>query len=179
MLLKWRASLTCFRTCFLPGRAKGLSAPPIINCTHLVQNKKSYWKIRRFARSAVGILLSQTRSLLTAKQVWDATLKKRYERESHTLPQSIERFLSCQKIVCFSLTLASKSPRGYEFWKSLTFPKGSPFHPMKGMWPWHQARIPQEYPTATTRKNIHEICNYLKDRVYQEINTRTLKYTRG
>ena len=27
MLLKSRASLTCFRTCFLPGRAKDLSAP--------------------------------------------------------------------------------------------------------------------------------------------------------
>jgi len=26
MLLKWRASLTCFRACFLPGRAKDLSA---------------------------------------------------------------------------------------------------------------------------------------------------------
>ena len=30
MLLKSRASLTCFRTCFLPGRAKDLSAPPVI-----------------------------------------------------------------------------------------------------------------------------------------------------
>jgi len=27
MLLKSRASLTCFRVCFLPGRAKDLSAP--------------------------------------------------------------------------------------------------------------------------------------------------------
>jgi len=27
MLLKSRASLTCFRPCFLPGRAKDLSAP--------------------------------------------------------------------------------------------------------------------------------------------------------
>ena len=27
MLLKSRASLICFRACFLPGRAKGLSAP--------------------------------------------------------------------------------------------------------------------------------------------------------
>ena len=124
-------------------------------------------------------LLYQTRIMLTAKQVWDATLKKRYERDSHTLPQSIERSLSCRKIMCFSLTSATKSPRGYDCWKSLTFLKGSPFYPMKGIWPWHQARIPQEYPTATTRNNIHELCNYLKSRVYQEINTRTLKYTRG
>ena len=27
MLLKWCASLTCFRACFLPGRAKDLPAP--------------------------------------------------------------------------------------------------------------------------------------------------------
>jgi len=31
MLLKSRASLTCFRACFLPGRAKDLSAPPYNN----------------------------------------------------------------------------------------------------------------------------------------------------
>jgi len=29
MLLKSRASLTCFRACFVPGRAKDLSAPGI------------------------------------------------------------------------------------------------------------------------------------------------------
>ena len=29
MLLKSRASLTCFRACFLSGRAKDLSAPPL------------------------------------------------------------------------------------------------------------------------------------------------------
>ena len=31
MLLKSRASLTCFRACFLPGRAKDLSAPRYVN----------------------------------------------------------------------------------------------------------------------------------------------------
>ena len=30
MLLKSRASLTCFRACFLPGRAKALTAPPVL-----------------------------------------------------------------------------------------------------------------------------------------------------
>jgi len=30
ILLKSRASLTCFRDCFLPGQAKDLSAPGII-----------------------------------------------------------------------------------------------------------------------------------------------------
>jgi len=30
MLLKSHASLTCFRACFLPGRAKDLSAPGIM-----------------------------------------------------------------------------------------------------------------------------------------------------
>jgi len=29
MLLKSRASLTCLRACFIPGRAKDLSAPPV------------------------------------------------------------------------------------------------------------------------------------------------------
>ena len=33
MLLKSRASLTCFRACFLPGRAKDLSAPRYFVCT--------------------------------------------------------------------------------------------------------------------------------------------------
>jgi len=32
MLLKSRASLTCFRACFLPGRAKDLLAPRYIAC---------------------------------------------------------------------------------------------------------------------------------------------------
>ena len=32
MLLKSRASLTCFRACFLPGRAKDLSAPQYAHC---------------------------------------------------------------------------------------------------------------------------------------------------
>jgi len=36
MLLKSRASLTCFRACFLPGQAKELSAPRYIN--HLKPN---------------------------------------------------------------------------------------------------------------------------------------------
>ena len=31
MLLKSRASLTCFRACFLPGRAKDLSAPRYVH----------------------------------------------------------------------------------------------------------------------------------------------------
>jgi len=33
MLLKFRASLTCFRACFLRGRAKDLPAPRCINAT--------------------------------------------------------------------------------------------------------------------------------------------------
>jgi len=40
MFLKSRASLTCFRDCFLPRRAKDLSAPRYINsdqyCIHIV-----------------------------------------------------------------------------------------------------------------------------------------------
>jgi len=36
MLLKSRKSLTCFRACFLLGRAKELSASRYINCVHLL-----------------------------------------------------------------------------------------------------------------------------------------------
>ena len=36
MLLKSRASLTCFRVCFLPGRAKDLSAPRYVH--HIVSS---------------------------------------------------------------------------------------------------------------------------------------------
>ena len=35
MLLKSRASLTCFRACFLPSWAKDLSAPGIFYSTHM------------------------------------------------------------------------------------------------------------------------------------------------
>jgi len=37
MLLKSRASLTCFRACFLPGRAKDLSAPGTLQLTRRKQ----------------------------------------------------------------------------------------------------------------------------------------------
>jgi len=47
MLLKSRASLTCFRVCFLPGRANDLSTPRYIDTTvTLVTDpviKESYW----------------------------------------------------------------------------------------------------------------------------------------
>jgi len=36
MLLKSRASLICFRACFLTGRAKDLSAPEKYNCISFV-----------------------------------------------------------------------------------------------------------------------------------------------
>jgi len=35
MLLKSRASLTCFRACFFPGRAKDLSAPGAVCVVYL------------------------------------------------------------------------------------------------------------------------------------------------
>ena len=44
VLLKSRASLTCFRACFLPGRAKDLSAPGICilhERRHVVMHKHS------------------------------------------------------------------------------------------------------------------------------------------
>jgi len=38
MLLKSRASLTCFRACFFPDRAKDLSAPRYYDYTLMIQN---------------------------------------------------------------------------------------------------------------------------------------------
>ena len=32
LMLKSRVSLTCFQACFLPGRAKDLSAPWVLQC---------------------------------------------------------------------------------------------------------------------------------------------------
>jgi len=42
MMLKSRASLTCFRACFLPGRAKDLSAPRVVYVydNRIIQNKE-------------------------------------------------------------------------------------------------------------------------------------------
>jgi hypothetical protein len=46
MLLKSRASLTCFRACFLPGRAKDLSAPRYsYTAPSLVRNLENDWHI--------------------------------------------------------------------------------------------------------------------------------------
>ena len=41
-LLKSRASLTCFRACSLPGRAKDLSAPRYLKGIKIALNTKSY-----------------------------------------------------------------------------------------------------------------------------------------
>ena len=42
MLLKSRASLTCFRACFLPGPAKDLSAPRYVKCLLFIHVHVSY-----------------------------------------------------------------------------------------------------------------------------------------
>ena len=42
MLSKSRASLTCFRACFLPGRAKDLSVPRYIICLLCIPVYESY-----------------------------------------------------------------------------------------------------------------------------------------
>jgi len=45
MLLKSRASLTCFRACFFPGRAKDLSAPRYRYAS--LDDGDTFWEIRR------------------------------------------------------------------------------------------------------------------------------------
>ena len=44
MLLKLRASLTCFRACFFPGRAKDLSAPRYLFLSVVLLRKRKQWK---------------------------------------------------------------------------------------------------------------------------------------
>jgi len=71
MLLKSRASLTCFRACFLPGRAKDLSAPGKQSCDHPVfrvprrehirsvaKYKKNYFFSKEQARNSNVMILS-------------------------------------------------------------------------------------------------------------------------
>jgi len=43
MLLKWRASLTCFGTCFFPGLAKDLSAPRYMKKRHYKHSEYRKW----------------------------------------------------------------------------------------------------------------------------------------
>ena len=45
MLLKSRASLTCFRACFLPGRAKDLSAPRYVNLYKYLEAQFEYMNL--------------------------------------------------------------------------------------------------------------------------------------
>jgi hypothetical protein len=149
-------------------------------------NIKSDWKIQRLARSAVGIHLNpvtdtpvSNKKFVNCQTVLRCHIKDEL-REGLTYSASIDRtFLILSEESAFLPNLSVQIPPGYKSWKSLAFPKGSPFHPTKGMWTRHQARIPQEYPTSTITNNIHELCNNLKGRVYQEINTRTLEKTRG
>ena len=59
MLLKSRASLTCFRSCFLPGRAKDLSAPGVQNCDHPVFRFPQHGHIRTVAKCKERYLFSK------------------------------------------------------------------------------------------------------------------------
>ena len=56
MLLKSRASLTCFRACFLPGRAKGLISTPVDYdlCTFAVISRRIIRKLRNDLGYFVG-----------------------------------------------------------------------------------------------------------------------------
>jgi len=55
MLLKSRESLTCFRACFLPGRAKDLSAPGITNKR---DNARKKITLRRVRLTILAVLMS-------------------------------------------------------------------------------------------------------------------------
>jgi len=54
MLLKSRASLTCFGACFLPGRAKDLPTPRYLNFGHCLNTPKFYSVYYNLFRPSLG-----------------------------------------------------------------------------------------------------------------------------
>jgi len=68
MLLKSRASLTCFRACFLPGRAKDLSAPRVKGppCCKVIRTVKE--KIKRQSIYPVIFVTNLTTCYLPKRQ---------------------------------------------------------------------------------------------------------------
>jgi len=83
MLLKSRASLTCFRACFLPGRAKDLSANRLYLHSFLTSTlDRDKWLNSRSVR-------------FTSQKVRRCPLNKRLGSPSAGVEVSFERKLSC------------------------------------------------------------------------------------
>jgi len=62
MLLKSRASLTCFRAFFLPGRAKDLSAPRYIITKEQQQQQQQQQQQHIFAGGGMFVIICVSRS---------------------------------------------------------------------------------------------------------------------
>jgi len=91
MLLKSRASLTCFRACFLPGRAKDLSAPPVPTSQHCETSQEIEDVIYATAEVSYHALLSFLATLCVSYLFIDC--------------QSVESALSNFRIDLLSLLL--------------------------------------------------------------------------
>ena len=92
MLLKSRASLTCFRACFLPGRAKDLSAPRYVpTCQNCMQpeillggggvtapsgprppHSRGFWITHNDAPQSVGLLWTSDQ-IMAETSTWQHT----------------------------------------------------------------------------------------------------------
>jgi len=74
MLLKSRASLTCFRAYFLPGRAKDLSAPRYITLLSICGIRENRCKEGRTCGRENNHIHASTIKLYNIKQVLDGTV---------------------------------------------------------------------------------------------------------
>jgi len=97
MLLKSRASLTCFRACFLPGQTKDLSAPQYL-CW-----KRNLRQRRTVFREGEGVGLG-----------WGAKRRYIYLSNEATISKSLRLFPSLQRTDLLLNIHASRSlwPRG-------------------------------------------------------------------
>jgi len=70
MLLKSRASLTCFRTCFLPGQTKDLSAPRYYVAMYEGRIAGKINLVDSWLGPIVGLWTSEKTNLFTQRETW-------------------------------------------------------------------------------------------------------------
>ena len=94
MLLKSRESLTCFRACFLPGRAKDLSAPRYTQLDRKQERLTHYVKGCIFLQSGTihccgaGVIIGRNTATLSALQSGGSSTKMLNTRQLHRYVQS-------------------------------------------------------------------------------------------
>jgi len=114
MLLKSRASLTCFRACFLPGRAKYLSAPRHIQIqlrrtVYLHHSKMAYPKMFPDVSKNHGVFVSYRVKQSYKNDLFSTTrpLKMKANNPSKRLePRAHRHRVTCQKTCLLNHTAA-------------------------------------------------------------------------